>query len=163
MKTDWRQNILYITILGMECCWSYALLALINNLIAAPLTVQWFILLLPVAFIFNKVLPWRRRIYLYPVNALVWVITTLIMAKVQLFSGLKWFEPSWLTVLSQTLKPALLLVGGSVALWWAGWRLARLKATFSTSVTEFQFGIVMLLFVFLIPSLAGSQLSGAMP
>lgn len=163
MKTDWRQNILFFTILGMECCWSFALLALINNLIGTPLIIQWLVLLLPLAFIFNKILPWRSRIYLYPVNALAWAIVTLMIAKVQLFSGLKWFEPSWLTVLSQTLKPALLLVGGSVALWWAGWRLARLKIAFSTSVAEFQFGVAMLLFVFLVPSLAGSQLSGAMP
>jgi len=154
MKLDWRQGILYITIMGMEYCWLYALLVVLNNQVAdGYLSIPWLLLLYPLAFIINKLWQWRRsKIYLYIVNGLAWAIGMLLMLKTPLYSGLGLFEPAW-----------LLLLGGSIVLWWLGWRLARLRVTFATSVIEFQFGLAILLIVFFITSQLGVQLANSVP
>jgi hypothetical protein len=47
-----------------------------------------------------------------------------------------------------SFEPALLILLSSLGLWWLGRRLAYVKVEFSTAVTEFQFGLVMLMIVF---------------
>lgn len=165
MKLDWRQGSLYITIIGLECCWLYALLVLLNNQVAdGYLSIPWLLLLYPVAFILNRLWRWRRpKIYPYIINGLASAIGALLMLKAQLYSGLGLFESAWLLALPQTLKPAILLLGGSIVSWWQGWRLARLRVTFATSVTEFQFGLLILFIVFLVTSLLGAQLADSIP
>ncbi len=171
MKPDWRQGILYLIIMGMDCCWLYALLILLNKQVTdGHLSIPWLLLLYPLAFIFNKLLQRLRlsKVYLYAVNGLVWAIGMLLMVKTQLYSGLGLFEPAWLLALPQalsriiqTLEPEILLLGGSIVLWWLGWRLARLRVTFTTSVTEFQFGLAILLIVFFSASQLGVQLANS--
>ncbi|MBA7612246.1 hypothetical protein ES703_19482 [subsurface metagenome] len=173
MKLSWRQGVLYVTIMGMEWGWLYALLFLLNERLAdRHLSIIGLWLLYPLAFILNKPLQRRRwsNIYLYPVNGLALIIGILLVMKIQLYSGLGLFDPAWLQSLLQalaqtfqTMEPEVLILGSSIILWWLGCRLARLKVTFATSVTEFQFGLAILLIVCLVASQLGVQLANTIP
>ena len=137
MKLNWRQGVLYITIMGMEWGWLYALLFLLNEQLAdGRLSIIGLWLLYPLAFIFNRLLPRRRwsNIYLYPINCLALVIGILLVVKIQLYSGLGLSDPTWLLALLKalsrvvhTIEPEVLIVVGGIILWWLGWRLSRLR------------------------------------
>jgi hypothetical protein len=61
MKLDWRRGILYVTIMGMESCWLYALIALLNKQVAGGhLSTLGLLLLYPLAFGFNKLIQQLR-------------------------------------------------------------------------------------------------------
>jgi len=54
MKPDWRQIILYVTVMGTEGCWLYALVAMLNEKIASGcLSVLGLLLLYLASFGFN--------------------------------------------------------------------------------------------------------------
>ena len=173
MKLDWCQSILPVTIMGAECCWLYALLMLLNKqVVDGRLSVPWFLLVYPLAFIFNTLLPKQQwsKVKLYAANGLAWAIGMLLMVKTQLYSGLGLFEPGWLLAFSQalsrilqTVQPEVILLVGSIVLWWLGWRLARLRITFTTSVTEFQFGVIVLLIIFASTAQLGIQFASSVP
>ncbi len=156
MKLDWRQGILRLTIMGMEYCWLCALLFLLNDwVVDGLLAILWLLPLYPGAFIFNKLWRWRRfKIYVYAVNGLVLTLAIWLLVETQIPSGME---------LVQLLKSGTLLVGGSIALWWLGWRLADLRVTFTNLFVDFQFGLPILLSVFLIASLVGIQLTSSIP
>jgi len=55
MKLNWQKVILYFTAMGMDCCWLYILLAVINRLAAGGrLYVAGMLTLYPISFILNK-------------------------------------------------------------------------------------------------------------
>ncbi|MDD5037716.1 MAG: DUF4129 domain-containing protein [Dehalococcoidales bacterium] len=165
MKLDWRQGSLHIAIIGAEGCWLYALFITLNDLIAdGILSIPWLLTLYLIAFVFNKLWRWqRRKIYVYAANGLAWAIGTLIMIKVQLYGSLGLFDRTWLLSIPQTLIPVFLLIGGSIVLWWLGWRLSRTRFNFTTSVSEFQYGVAILLLVFYVTYLAKVQLANPIP
>ena len=173
MRQDWRQGVIYLAVMGMQYCWLYALLMLLNKQVAGgQLSIPWLSLLYPVAFIFNTLLPQRRwsRVKRYSANGLAWAIVMLVIAKIQLYSGLGLFEPAWLLAFSQALSriiqttgPEVILLGGSIVLWWLGWRLARIRITFAASVTEFQFGVAILLIVFVSVTQLEVKLANSVP
>ena len=80
MKLDWRQGILYVTAIGMECCWLYALLTLLNEKAAGErLSVFGIQLLYPLSFVLNSLL---RRLgwpvfYLRILSWVAWVVGVL--------------------------------------------------------------------------------------
>ncbi len=160
MKLDWRQSILYIAVLGMEGCWLYVLLSLLNTKAAGGhLAVPGVLLLYPVAFIFNWLLRRLRwpRACLWSVSWLAWAVSMLLMIKVQVFGHLPLSDPAWLLSIPQsitqviyTFRPELLILLSTGVLWWLGQRLARLRLNFSALVSEFQFGLPILVFIFLI-------------
>jgi len=165
MKLDWRQGILYIAALGMEGCWLYALISLLNNQAAGGrLSAIGVLLLYPLAFVFNALLQRLRwhRFALRSISWLAWVAGMLLIVKVQLFADLPLSNPEWLLAVPQsiaeliyTFKPELLILLSTGVIWWLGRRLATHKANFTALVSEFQFGLVILVITFLI----GSQLS----
>jgi hypothetical protein len=173
MKLDWRVGILYVTTMGMEGCWLYALMALLNKQVAdGRLSVIGLLLLYPLAFIFNKLLRQLRwpEVCLRTISWLVWVVGMLLMVKIQLFSSLGWLNTSWLVALPQaiaqmlyTFKPELLILVSSAVLWWLGRRLAYLKVNFAASVSEFQFGLVILLITFFVTSQLRVDLADSVP
>lgn len=162
MKLDWRQGILYVTILGMEGCWLYALTVLLNKQVTdGRLSVLGLLLLYPLAFGFNRLLQYLRwpKFCLGTLSWLIWVVGMLLMVKIQLFSDLGFSESAWLLALPQaiaqliyTFKPEVLILVSSAVFWWLGRRLAYLKIDFATSVSEFQFGLVILLIAFFVTS-----------
>lgn len=165
MKLDWRQGCLYFITIGMESCWLYVSLIALNNwVVSGYFSILWLLLFYLAAFSFNTLLQWLKpRIFLYAANGLIWVTGTLLMVKVQLFSSFSLLDKAWLLLMPQTPKPVILLISASAILWWLGWRLAHTEINFAISVSEFQFGIAILLIVFFVNSLLGIKLANSIP
>lgn len=162
MKIDWRQGILYVTLLGTEGCWLYALLVLLNRKVAdGGLSTLWLLFLYPVAFGFNRLLRRLRwpEFSLRIISWLAWVVATLLIVKFQLFSSLAWSDAAWLMAIPRaiadvlyTFGPELLILVSTVALWWLGRHLACIEVNFSSLVGRFQFGLVILIIALLVAS-----------
>ncbi|MDO8567275.1 MAG: DUF4129 domain-containing protein [Dehalococcoidales bacterium] len=157
MRLDWRKVIVYGSVMGFDGCALYVLLALLNIRIAdSRLSILQFMLVYPLAFMFNKALQGLRpRRLLYPVNFFAWALVTLLMVKFQLYGEMSFPDPTWLLALPQALAgilysfraELLLLLSGAIA-WWAGWHLARSRASFAASLADFQFSLVIILGTF---------------
>ncbi|MFC1903510.1 DUF4129 domain-containing protein [Chloroflexota bacterium] len=160
MKPNWRRVILYLTTMGVEGCWLYALFFMLNGLAAkGGLSTIGLLLLYPLAFAINKLLVWVgwHRAYRLLANVAAWAIFMLLMVKVQLFANLGLADPAWLLAVPRAVStllfafdPALLILLGSILLWWLGWRLAGMQINFARSITEFQFGLLILVIVLLV-------------
>jgi hypothetical protein len=168
MKLDWRRGILYFTALGMEGCWLYALMALLNRHVAGDgISVVGILILYPVAFFFNRFLVWLKwpRACILIVSWLAWVVAMLLIVKVQLFADRPLSESAWLLSIPQsiaqviyTFRPELLILLSTGVIWWLGRRLACRVANFPAMVSEFQFGLIMLVLTFLFASLLKAAL-----
>lgn len=173
MKLGWRRGILYVATIGMEGCWLYALLALLNKQTAdGRLSVLEILALYPVAFIFNALLgrlKWPRAGIL-GVSWLGWVVGMLLLVKVQLFGDLPVLDWQWLLSIPQsivgvirTFRPELLILLSTGFLWWLGWRLASRLRNFPAMVSEFQFGLIMFILTFPVASLLKTSLDNPVP
>ncbi len=173
MKTNGRLILIYGSMMAVELCWLYALLALVNRQIAGDqLFLLGLLLFLPLAFFFNKfvkLLGWHRRI-LTLLNWLAWAVIMLLAIKLTLFGNLPWKDPAWLLALPRSvpqliygLEPELILCMSSAVVWWLGKWMAYRDVSFENSVTEFQFGLIMLLLVFLVAYLLKLELAGSIP
>ncbi len=162
MKKTWRQMVQYFSIAGMECCWLYIWLALLDNKIAeGSLSPIGLLLIYGVSFGFNRLLrkwQWPKKCS-FALNALLWLATLLAMIKIQLFAGQGLSDSGWLLALPRafaalpgTFGPELLIFFFSIILWVLGFRLARTKTGFDISVAEFQIGLAFLLIAFLLTS-----------
>jgi hypothetical protein len=173
MKLDWRQAIVYLTLIGVEGCWLYALLSLLNNrAVDGRLSILGILVLLPIAFIFNLLLGRLRwpRAWVLVVSWLGWVVGVLLVVKIQLFGGLPLSDPKWLLAIPHaitgvlyTFGPELLILLMTAVIWWLGRRLASRAGNFPTTVSEFQFGLIMLIIIFLIASALKTKLDSPVP
>lgn len=160
MKADWRQVYLYIAALGMEGCWLYALVSLVNRQMDdGRFSVFALLLLYPVAFGLNRLLQKLKwpGFCLRAISWLAWAIAVLLIVKTQLFSTLPWSDTQWLLSIPRaiaeifyTFRPELLILVSSIVIWWLGRRLASVSVRFATLVGEFQFGLVILLIAFFV-------------
>ena len=154
---SFRNLLIYFTVLGMELSWLYATLTAANKSVADRLSVPLLVAILLISFAVSKgfrYLSWPKAA-MTALSWLIWPVVMLLMVKVQLFPETPLSDPIWLASISQALsrmfsgfEPALLILLSSLGLWWLGRRLAYVKVEFSTLVTEFQFGLVMLMIVF---------------
>jgi hypothetical protein len=148
---------IFITILGMEISWLYALLNATNKADADRVSIP---LLMVILFVSLGV-SWGLRYLKWPKLALTglsWilgVIFMLLMIKIQLFPDTSFRDPAWLnsiphgfSLIFTSFDSALLILLSSLVLWWFGRRLAYTKADFSAAVAEFQFGLGILIIVF---------------
>jgi len=168
MKPDWRQGILYLTTIGMEGCWLYAIIDLLNRkAVGGYLSVPVLLLIYPLSFGFNMLLQRLRfpRLCLRSLSWLVWAMAMLLVVKMQLYSELKWVDTSWLLAIPRSIgeliygfKPELLILISTGVIWWLGRRLASRQSSFAALVSEFQFGLVMLVITFLVASQLGVEL-----
>ncbi len=162
MKPDWQKGILYTAVIGIEGCWLYALMALLNNKVADErLHIFGILLLYLISFGLNGMLLKLRwpAVCLRIISWLIWVVGVLLIVKIQLFGGLAWSDTTWLLAVPRaiadviyTFKPELLILISTAAIWWLGRRLAYLKTSFATLVSEFQFGLFILVITFFIAS-----------
>lgn len=170
---NWNKGSLYGTNMIMELCWLYALLSLLNSRAAnGQLPVLVMLLVYPVASGFNKLiqrLTWPR-VCLTILNWLAWAIVMLIIVKTQVFPGLEWTNPDWILSLPlavpqliYTFKLELIILISSAVIWWLGKWLASRSVNFTTSIVEFQFGLVILVILFLIASALQANLAEAIP
>lgn len=173
MKLDRRQIILYIAALGIEGCWLYALLMLLGMKVAGGyLSVLGILLLYPVAFLFNwflRPLRWPRA-GLWSISWLAWAVSMLLMIKVQVFGHLPFSDPTWLLSIPHsiaqvvyTFRPELLILISTGVLWWRGQHLAYSSVNFVALVSKFQFGLLILVFTFLIAPPLEVALNGQVP
>ena len=125
MKLNWRQGTFYATTIGMEGCWLYALLVLLNNQVTdGRLSIFGLLLLYPLAFGLNGLLLWLgwHRVYRDIINVLACGIAILLILKAQLFSGLALSDTTWLLALPRAIAnifyafapELLILVSGAV-------------------------------------------------
>jgi len=173
MKLDWRQGILYVTAIGIEGCWLYVILSLLNKQVFDNrLSIIGLLLIFPLAFGANKLLQQLRwpKVFLDAISWLVWVAGMLLMVKIQLFSNLGLLDSNWLLALPQaigqifyTFRPELLILVSTAIMWWLGRRLAYQRMSFAASVSEFQFGLVILLITFFAVSQLTVDLADSVP
>lgn len=173
MKLDWRHAILYITIMGMEGCWLYASIVLLNTQVAQGLlSAAGILLLYPLSFILNRLLihlHWHRA-FIFFISWLAWLAGMLLIVKVQLFSSLTFLDPYWLLAIPRAIatvfygfRPELMVLASTAVIWWLGRRLARHRADFPTVVSEFQFGVAMLLIILFSASVLEIENAGSVP
>jgi len=158
MKLGWRLGSLYLTVAAMEGCWLYTLLVLLNKQVAdGKLSLLGLLPLYPLAFIYNSLLArWRMpRLVWHCLSWLAWLVVMLLMVKIQLFSDSALTNPVWLLAVPRavaemfdTFRPELLILLSTAVFWSLGRRLAHLRVNFATVVTEFQFGLIVLLITF---------------
>lgn len=171
MKASWSRMALYITIMGMECCWLFAILALVNGLILqGRLSIIGLLALYPIAFGINMLVARLKlpKAYLNLISWLIWVGAMLLLVKLQLYGSLALWDQSWLRAIPAALRqapydfqPEVLLFIGSIIVWWLSQRLVHLKTDFPRLVIEFQFGIPMLIIAFIISSYFAGALEHA--
>ena len=162
MKFDWRQSIVYVTAAGIESCWLYAIMVLLNEKLAAgSLSIFWILALYLISAGFNSLLrrlPWPR-FSLQVISWVVWAAALLVTVKTQLLASSSWSDTAWLLAVPRaiaevldTFLPELLILISTAVIWWLGMRLSRLKVSFATLVSEFQFGLFLLVITFFIAS-----------
>jgi len=157
MNEGRQRDILFLTVAGAEACWIYTALLLVDVKGAGgDLPILGLLSFYPLAFVMGKAIrrvPWGR-IRLFLLNWFLWFICFLALAKHYAAPFGNPLEPAWLhsfcaglLQVSSVSSPQLILVC-SILLWWLGGRLLRLRLDFSTSLTEFQFGVAVLLILF---------------
>ncbi|MDD4858632.1 MAG: DUF4129 domain-containing protein [Dehalococcoidales bacterium] len=168
MRGDWRQILLYLTVMGMEGSAFYVVLAVFNRQVAADrLTIAGVLLIYPLAFTVNKILRAfkLRPIFSHAINVPAWLIALLLTAKIQFFSQSAIWDSAWLAAFWQNLggRAELILLFGSIALWFTGRRLARIGIDFATAVGEFQFTLAVLLLTLFATSQLNIEVAGGVP
>lgn len=173
MKFSGRQNIILLATLGIEGCWLYAIMALLNDKVAGGLlSTIWLFSLYPISCIFNRALLRLRlpEIAVRYINIVVWAVAALLMVKFQLFSQMSLSDTAWLNSIGEAFtrilhafRPELLILASSALLWWLGRRMSYLKTTFTISVAEFQFGLVILALFLFASAQLGTGLGHALP
>ena len=168
MKTSWSRIALYVAIMGMECCWLFAILSVVNGLVLqGRLSVIGLLALYPIAFGINILVARLKlpKAYLNLISWVIWAGAMMLLVKLQLYGSLALWDQSWLRAIPAALRqapydfqPEVLLFIGSIIIWWLSQRLVHLKADFPRLVIEFQFGIPMLIIAFIF----GSYFAGAL-
>jgi hypothetical protein len=169
---DLRNIVIYITIFGMEISWLYAALNAINKAVADRLSIPLLMVTLLISFGISRglrFLPWPKAAQTF-LSWIIWSIGMLLMVKVQLFPETAIGDPVWLasiplglTQIFSYLEPALLVLAGTAVLWWLGRRLAYARADFATTISESQFGLIILVIVFFVAYEEGLDQSSSLP
>lgn len=153
---------------GMEACWLYTALLLLQVKAEIP-GLAWILSLYFLSWLFHRLLlsrPWSWHTGILA-STLGWLLLTLLLSRFILSPQAEALAPSWPHRFASSLADfssfptpeQLFLVSGSI-LWGLGRRLAGLRQAFSTLLSEFQFGISLLLILFFMDSQWGLHLPG---
>ncbi len=147
-------TVILIVIMGMELSWLYALLSAANKSVSDLLSIPLLLSTLLISAVISKALSylhWPKPLTTI-LSWIIWPAAMLLMIKFQLFREAAFTDTAWLTAIPHafsrifnSFEPALLVLISTAALWWLGRRLAYMKPDFSSAVTEFQFGMVILI------------------
>jgi len=167
-----QRDILFLAVAAAEACWIYTALLLLDVKAAAgDLPLLGILSFYPIAFVLGKAihrLSWGN-IRLFLLNWVLWFVFFLGLAKHYASPFGNPFEPAWIRSFADgllqvsSLSTQQLTLACSLLLWWLGSRLLRLRLDFSTSLTEFQFGVAMLLILFFFESQWDLDLPGLVP
>jgi hypothetical protein len=149
---------LYGAVAGLEVSWFWAFLDLLNQKAAGgSLPLLLLLGFYPMAFVFHRMLCGLSWIKAIPLGCLAWAALILLLGKVHFFAHTGWEDPQWLRdfgyALARTahgLTLELLVTLSSAVFWGFGCRLAYARIHFTTLVGEFQFGLAILLTLFLL-------------
>jgi hypothetical protein len=158
MNRRWVEITLCGAVAGLEVSWFWAFLDLLNQkVVAGSLPLLTLLGFYPLSFVFHRILgrlSWKKTI---PLGFLGWAALVLLLGKVHFFASTGWQDPQWLqgfgNALARTvhgLTPESLVALSSAVFWGFGCRLAYGHIHFATLVGEFQFGLVVLLTLFLL-------------
>jgi len=163
----------YLAVFGLEMSWSLAVLQLINPTSGYRLVPAELLAIMVLSFaIFKTLKRWVRPTWLVTIIswAFFWPLVTLSLIKIQFFGAVPLQDPVWLNSIPLAfsriwtgLEPALLIIICSAVLWWMGRRLAIIKMDFAATVSEFQFGLIMLVFIYLIAHYVNTETNTAIP
>jgi hypothetical protein len=155
---------------GMEACWLYTALLLIQRKTGSDALLPALVLLFhPLSWLLHRILLRRPRPWLKKtcISAAGWLIASFLLGWCIFSSSLNTFDTSFVgrfaagvARLSSFPNQEQLFLGSGVLLWWLGIRLAGLPQSFSTLVSEFQFGMALLLILFFMESQWGLNLPG---
>jgi hypothetical protein len=156
MNRRWVSITLYAAVAGLEVSWFWPFLDLLDQKAANGSFPLLFLLgFYPLAFLFHRMLGGLSWIKAFPLGCLAWTALVLLLGKVHFFAHTGCEDPQWLrafgdalTRMFHSLTPEALAVLSSAVFWGFGWRLAAVKIRFSTLVSEFQFGLAILLTLF---------------
>jgi len=169
MRISGYQTILYGAVAGIEICWLYVVIDTLNKKVAwGMLSVFGLLLIYPLSFGFSFLLK-RRRWYrgvIYSLSWILWLAVMLFSIKSQLYADFRLLDFDWLLALSRAIaeiiyifRPEILILIVSAVLWWLGQRLASLELDFGTLVSEFQFGLIILVATYLVAKELGVALT----
>jgi len=148
---------------GMQACWLYTALLIMAVKTGAGerLSPTLLLSIYPISWALNGVLrrrpwPWIGRA---AASVACWLFFTLALDWWLLSSTTNLLDISWLAAFASGVihlpsfpnQEQLILVSCGL-LWWLGKRLAALPRGFSTLITEFQFGLAILLILFFLAS-----------
>ncbi len=163
----------YIAVFGMEMSCLYAVLLLANLSVNNQLSVVGLLVILLFSFaVFKALRHWIRFARLADLIGwlIIWPLATLSALKIQLFGQTPIGDRVWLSSIPESLskiftsfEPALLLIICSALLWWLGRRLAVQKFDFSATVSEFQFGLIVLILIYFIAYGVKAETQTALP
>jgi hypothetical protein len=161
---------LRFVIAGMEACWLYTALLLIQRKTGGDVLSPALILLFyPLSWLLHRTLirpprPWLQSALM---GLAGWLTLSMLLGW-SIFSetpsplGRSFpaqFAAGMVSISTFPNQEQLFLVSGAL-LWWLGRRLAGLSQNFSTLISEFQFGIALLLLLFFMDSQWGLDLPG---
>ena len=172
MNQSRQRDILFLAVAGAEACWIYTALLLLDVKAAGgDLPILGLLSFYPLAFVLGKAirrLPWGI-IRLFLLNWMLWFVWFVALAKHYAAPLGNPLEPAWIHSFVSgifqvsSISPEQLILVCSILLWWLGGRLLHLRLDFSTLLTEFQFGVAILLILFFFESQWGLDLPGLVP
>jgi hypothetical protein len=167
-----QKDILFLAIAGAEACWIYTALLLLDvKAVRGDLPLLGILSFYPLAFVLGKAvrrLPWGG-IRVFILSWVLWFVFFLGLAKHYAAPFGNPFEPAWIhsflggLLQVSYLSTQQLTLACCILLWWLGTRLLRLRLDFATSLTEFQFGVAILLILFFFESQWDLDLPGLVP
>jgi hypothetical protein len=168
-----QKDILFLAVAGAEACWIYtALLILDVKAVKGSLPIFYLLSFYPLAFVLGKMIRYLAwgRIRIFLLNWALWFVWFLALAKYHSAPFADLLEPTWplsffseILQVSNFLSSEQIILLCSVLLWWLGGRLLHFRLDFSTSLTEFQFGVAILLILFFFESMWNLDLPGLVP
>jgi hypothetical protein len=158
MNRRWVEITLCGAVAGLEVSWFWAFLDLLNQKAAVgSLPLLSLLGFYPISFVFHRVLgrlSWKKTI---PLGFLAWAALVLLLGKGHFSAHTGWEDPQWLRDFGYALARTVhgltresLVALSSAVFWGFGCRLAYVRIHFATLVSEFQFGLAVLLTLFLL-------------
>jgi Domain of unknown function (DUF4129) len=156
---------------GMEVCWMASALWLLEaRTVPEALPVPWLMLGVPLAFFLRRLARNLSR-SLRPIASLAGgLVWTLLLIRFSAFPEQALTDSAWIADLGGRLiqgqggpNPLQLTGLAAAATWVGGLRLAAMRVGFDQILSEFQFGLLILLFIFFCAAQWGNTLPALTP
>jgi hypothetical protein len=173
MNRIWRDRLLRLTVAGIELSALYTIISLVNyRAVNGVLFIPAVLVIYIVSLGFNRLFFIRKLNSLidYPVNVLLWFVSTQFIIKLLVFPSLSMVDPVFLFSVPNAIvnyaagfRPEFVIFLCSLFLWPLGFRLARVKVGFVVSLAEFQCGLAIILFTYFLNSQIGAGTLNSIP